>query len=394
MSRPLVTATVIFLSLLFIPQSLLGFRGFYLPKLRVVAEPTSDYFVGVFFALLFLCLFFVCAALAGFARSTLKDHALELEYRRSFRTIMLLLTLVIFIFLAMGIGTKQSGNALNFLIRLLPRELLLIISTVMALATFNRFWIALMILNILYWMGIGSKASLFLVALAMLYYFTLERVKFKPTHIIITVILLLLLPISYLVPVANKLEISIFQLLGSISQSPELTSLFAGKILGRISWFDGMLLNAQDLVPLAHYGILDFIDVALAGFVPGLTANEKPFGIQVIYLFNATHLENFAGAIGIPGMFKAMAYNHGIGAVLSMLLLIGSVLTVTMRLSASRQPVLSLLGFSTLVILMFTLFISGNVDSALGKISPLIFSGLFYFNWARALLSSKNYDTP
>jgi hypothetical protein len=169
--------------------------------------------------------------------------------------------------------------------------------------------------------------------------------------------------------------------------------MMSSRVLGRVSWFDGMLLTPRDLAPMAHFSLTDFIDVALAGFVPGMTANEAPLGTQLSYLFRSgANLENFAGAIGIPGVFKMMLYNFGLPGLLGLLAIIALPLSAIMAMAASKDPFWSLLGFAALVLLMLTLFISGNVDSAFGRIIPLIISGIFYLVATRRLFLAKNYS--
>ncbi|MCT4556816.1 MAG: hypothetical protein N4A61_02040 [Pelagimonas sp.] len=393
MNKSIFFATSIFLSLLFVPHALLGFNGYYLTKLNVVPSINGEFYIGVMMAAVFMGLFMLCAQLSQFSKTTLKTHVHAVESRRSFRTIIVLLTLVMFVFLSIGIGAKQSGNSLNFLIRLLPRELILIITVTAAAATWKRFWIVLMLLNILYWVGIGSKASLFLVALTLLYYHALEGTRIRPSYILWGAGLSLLLPVSYLLPLASETGMSIFGVLKFLYDSPDLSAMMSSRVLGRVSWFDGMLLTPRDLAPMAHFSLTDFIDVALAGFVPGMTANEAPLGTQLSYLFRSgANLENFAGAIGIPGVFKMMLYNFGLPGLLGLLAIIALPLSAIMAMAASKDPFWSLLGFAALVLLMLTLFISGNVDSAFGRIIPLIISGIFYLVATRRLFLAKNYS--
>lgn len=380
-----------FMAALFVPHMLLGIAGIYFPKLRVTVEFNAEFYVGLSFAGLFCLSFIGVAALSGICRATLKKHILSIEKRKSFRFLMVALTGIMFVLLAAGIGAKQSDSGLNFVIRLFPREMVLVFVSLAAAATFQFFWIGLLLANVAYWVLVGSKASIFLLVLSLVMYHTLERHKITFRQVLWALIAAVLLPFSFVIPAALRLGVSPAQLLGSLRDSPELIGLFMGRILGRVSWFDGMFLIKDDVTGVSHYGVSDFLMVALARIIPGVRPPEAPFGQNVIYLFKAADLEDFSGAIGIPGMLKVMTFNHGLWGFAGSLGIILASLFLFMRMAKSRSPEISLVGFMAFVIALLSLVISGNIDSSIGKIIPLLISGLLFLSFTRQIFRKPNY---
>jgi len=378
-----VAVILVFMGLLFVPQMLLSMAGSYPTKLRIDPALDGEFAFGVLLALAFAAMFMLAAYWSGICRVSLAENILALEDRASFRVLAVAMTAILFIFLLFGIGVKQTESSANFLIRLFPRELVLVGATAAVMATRKPFWIALLVINCAYWLLTGSKAALFLVVLTAMYFHTIEHMEIRLKHVLWGLVGLVLLPLSFIIPMALRVGMPLDHLFSLILSSPEFMMQSIGRIFGRVSWFDGMHLTAEDVRSLRHFGIGDFFKVAAAGILPGMNAAESPFGQQIVHMFQASSLVNFSGALGMIGALKVMFYNHGILALFAMLISVGLVFYVSMRMTASADPIVSLVGLTVLVIAMFSLLISGNLDSALAKIIPLGISGWLLMRLAR-----------
>ncbi|MDP3328932.1 hypothetical protein, partial [Parvibaculum sp.] len=237
----------------------------------------------------------------------------------------------------------------------------------------------------------GSKASLFIVVLAFLYYHTLERLPIRPAHLVWAGLALILLPFSFVIPAALRENLPLSETLRLLYGSADFMGQTLGKIAGRVSWLDGMFLSSWDVEPLANFGFFDFIGVLLARLVPGFPPPVAPFGQQIIYLFRATELTNFSGALGMPGMLKVILYNHGLLAQSAIAAFIGAIFFFFFRMTRSRNPGTMIVGMTLLVVSVSSLAISGNLDSALAKLIPLMISGFVFIRVSRFVLLRRQY---
>ena len=376
MRQIIVVSTAFFLAL-FLPHWFLSGMDSYTTKLRVNNEWIDDgYYLGLICAALAVLSFQLAMIRARIDRSTLKQHIIALERNGWFRALIVGLVVIMFLLLAQGIGLKQSSSPLNFIIRLLPREMALVVATIAVIATRKPFWMVLLALNVLYWVLVGSKAALFLVALAAVFMHIFEGHRFRPIYILYGILLAILLPLSFVMISGLRLGIAPIEVLGMLLDNSQSREVFFNRILTRVSWFDGMLLTPNDAYPLFHYNAFNFLSDALIRLVPGAGGEGLPFGQQIIYLFRAKDLDEFSGAIGMPGVFKVMYYNHGIFGLFSMIGLLFGYFYIVSRMTASRKPLISMVGFSIFIVGVSGMMISGNIDSALGKSIPILFVGL------------------
>lgn len=392
--KQLVIIISAFFLMLFAPHALFAYQDSYRTKLRVGTEITEEFYLGLTFAVIAILLFLAAMILSRIDRATLYKHIVSIEKRMWFRGLIVGLTVVMFVLLAGGIGMKQSTSSLNFIIRLLPREMVLVVATLGAVCTRRPFWIALLLLNVFYWIMVGSKAALFLAAITAIFLHGLEGWKIRPSHILWGALLVVILPASFMIIAGLRLGISPLELLQVMIDVPETREVFFNRILTRVSWFDGMQLTPNHAFPLMHFSSYEFVSNAIARLFPGVGAPEEPFGQQIIYLFKATDLDEFSGAIGMPGVFKIMYYNHGILGIIPLMLMIFGFFFFIGRMTASTKPFVALVGFSVFIVGVSSMMISGNLDSALGKSIPILITGLVIAGITRLMFGARLSQRP
>jgi len=391
MSRRFVIVNLALFMFFVLPQMLLNALGVYPGKLRVQMDFGVEFLVGMQCLILFVVVFLFAAYLAKIDRARIRELTEIIARRTSFQMLCLAITAICFLLLALDIGVKQTSASENFVIRFLPREIVTVAALLCAIVTRKRFWILLLAANILYWVLTGSKASLFIVVLAFLYYHTLERLPIRPAHLVWAGLALILLPFSFVVPAALRENLPLSETFGLLFGSAEFLGQTLGRIAGRVSWFDGMFLSKWDVQPLANFGFFDFLGVVLARLVPGFPPPTAPFAQQIIYLFQAAELTNFSGALGMPGMLKVMLYNHGLLVQSVIAAFIGVIFFFFFRMTRSRDPGTMIVGMTLLVVSVSGLAISGNLDSALAKLIPLMISGFVFIRVSRFVLLRRQY---
>ena len=386
-----IAEVALFMAFLFVPHALLASLGLYFPKLRVDPANGTEFFIGLLCTFAFFITFILSLASGGIGRVRLAEQILALEKRTSFKFLMVGTTIFLFLLLAIGVGGKQSTSQLNFIIRIFPREMILILATLAAVVTLRRAWIILVVINILYWVLVGSKASLFFVALTVIFVHSFERWPIRGKHLFWGATMVVALPLSFMIAMGLRLGIYPLEFFRLISSSPEALISFLGRILMRVSWFDGMLLTAVDAEPLQKLTVLDLFEITASRLLPGISATQEPLGQQVIYLFQAIDLQNFTGAVGMPGVLKIFYYNHGILGLTTLLLLIFICFYFLARMMVSRKVIIATTGFSVFIVAMSSLIISGNIDSALGKSIPIMITGFFFQGIFRLLFTKPQY---
>jgi hypothetical protein len=386
-----ITVVALFMAFLFVPHALLASPGLYFPKLRVDPTNGTEFFIGLLCTFALFVTFILSLAGGGIGRVRLAEQILALEKRTSYKFLMVGMTISLFLLLAIGIGGKQSTSQLNFIIRILPREMILILATLAAVVTLRRLWIILVVINILYWVLVGSKASLFILALTVIFVHSFERWPIRGKHLFWGAITLMVLPFSFMIGRALHLGIHPLELFRLTSSSPETVIFFLSSILARVSWFDGMLLTAVDAAPLQKFTVLDFFEITASRLLPGISATQEPLGQQIIYLFQAIDLQNFSGAVGMPGVLKIFYYNHGILGLTTVLLLLFTYFYFLTKMMVSRKVIIATTGFSVFIVAMSSLIISGNIDSALGKSIPILIMGVFFQGIFRLLFTKPQY---
>ena len=380
------TVLITFCACLFVPHLILSSVGLYQTKLLVDVNNFGSLVRGISFAVLMTSILIAAAHFGGLSKTNLRAIIVQLVSRRSFVILAIAITVLMFGLAAIGVGYKQSESSLNFLIRLVPREFVFLTIALGALFTRRPIWIALTVTHLSYWFVVGSKAPLFLLALSFGFAWALRSFSLSFPLFLGTVLTLALLPFSFLIGVAIRLKMSVFDLYNLILTNELIANIYLSKMFGRVSWFDGFFLTRYDVEPLVHYAPSDFILEALARLLPGVRSDVEPFGIQVVYLFRANIDDGFAGAVGSPGMLITMFFNHGflgLAAVFIMIFLVFFALFVGI---SSRNPLLSALAYASFVMMLNNFVISGNLGGAIGKVFPMIFATLIYFGVLRLFL--------
>lgn len=377
---------VLFCACLFVPHLLLSSAGLYQTKLLVDVYNIGNLMRGISFAILMTGILLAAAYIGRVTHANLRGIFVKLVSRRSFTVLAIAITLLMYGLLAIGVGYKQSESSLNFLIRMVPREIIFLTAALGALFTRRPIWIALTLVHLGYWFVAGSKAPLFLLALSFAFAWSLRAFSFRFVHFAAVLSILFLLPFSFLIGVAIRLKMSIFELFNLILTNDFIATLFLSRMFGRVSWFDGLFLTRVDVQPLNNYAPSDFIVEGFARLLPGVRLDAEPFAIQVVYLHRANLEEGFAGAVGAPGMLMTMFFNYGflgLAAVCMMIFLLFLALFVGI---SSRLPLLSAVAYTSFIMMLHNFVISGNFGGAIGKILPMVVTTLVYFGVLRLLM--------
>lgn len=371
-----------------VPQMLLELVNLYDGKLRVVYDYSNEFPIGMLFVVLYLAIFFSAAAAGLRSFSGFRRTFLRLENWWYFRYLCIGITILCYALLPLGIGVKLSYSSLNFVIMAIPREMLLIVSTLGVLLTNRPLWKLLLLANVVYWVLIGSKSSLFLVFVAAFYATLLCNIAINRRMLLWGLAAVPFLPLTFVLPKIFLYGGDLSGILSLLASVDEAYADIASRMTRRVAWFDGLFLTPADAAAFRQVNVIDILNYVLAGLMPGIQAAVEPLGKLVIGLYNAVNLSfiEFAGGIGTPGVLKMVAYSQGFLRMLALAALFWCVHFTIFSLVRSTNPATAMAGLVGLVISLKSLVIGGNIDIAMARVLPMMVFTFAYISAARMLL--------